>query len=653
MAWNQLHDSPLSDGHNVPEQLSAFEPCDSQPNIASKPVFIEQDDSTGERSESLSRGFSFTHTVDESDTSLTSIADCYFNDTELGVQSIIAANPQLTNPDVIHTGDKIRIWITSAESLLSSHDRSVADIADATGFDTTTIATLNKVKATNDIIPSGTPIILPRQERLLDGETGVVVHQGDSYSSIAAASKADIVFVQAANSMNAAKLQPGQIVVVPSGDRGPFSLGAPETPASETTDPTPPSADLPPEEQLRQFIESYGPYADAVEKQYHIPAALVLAVSYHESEYGRSSLARKANNFHGLKANGAWGNRPTFDKKTEEYYTKAQYDQAVAEGRTMEIIDTSDGTYHVFIIDAFRKYDSAEDGFLGFGEKLSTEGNYPDAFETDDPYEFLSRLVDDNGPAYATDPNYYDVVSDKIRRVEQVIYEETITPTPENPPTDIEPSTEGAIEAVTLTPGGYESFKNSINTSFMDQAAAYDSYNPATNDIPQEASELFIWHFTTLYYNGGGNSTGEPIGDTADVLHFLSSTANSGVGIQWFIDRTGHTYQLTDPTTRTANIPPHSSVSTGVEIESDTQANITTEQYESAAYLAAYNIMALDLLSGDKSLDEVLYGHAEIRAIDRLTDPSLAGRSDFPAGESSLLRQKVAKLLSELGYNPN
>jgi hypothetical protein len=287
---------------------------------------------------------------------------------------------------------------------------------------------------------------------------------------------------------------------------------------------------------------------------------------------------------------------------------------------------------------------------MGYGEKLSSEGNYPDAFETDDPYKFLNRLVDDNGPKFATDPEYYSVVSDKIRRVEQVLYRERVMPTPAAPHTELEDSAKKNLEAVKLSVKGYEKFKDSIDTSYLKKASEYKTYNPDTNGVPQEDSELFLWHFTTLYYNGAGKSINQPIGDSADVEHFLTSTNGSGVGIQWFIDRSGQTYQLTDTSTRTSHIPPHSSVSTGVEVESDTQDNITPAQYESAAYLAAYNIIKLDLLAGDKSIDEVLYGHGELREIDRLTDRSLNVRSDFPAAESLELRKKVRKLLSDLDY---
>jgi flagellum-specific peptidoglycan hydrolase FlgJ len=631
---------------DVPEQIASFEKCDTEANITSEPTLVE---SAHEDEASYSRAFSFVHTVKEGDKSLTDIAKCYFPDTDLGVRSIVAANPDMTNPNMISIGQDIKIWVTDAETRLSNEDRSIEEISDYTGFDATSLAIVNGVDEDGEI-KAGKPIVLPRQQAELRGESSHVVASGDSYSSIADQFDADIVLVQAANTMDASALQPGQIVVVPSGERGSVSTEERAKRSKIPEDePTPPSAELPPEEQLREYVTIYGPYAQRVEEKYGIPQAVTLAMSYHESEYGRSSLATEAKNFHGLKANEGWSGA-TFVKKTEEYLSDEQLAKAEAEGKKIEMIDTDGTTSHIYIVDTFRKFDTVKDGFMGFGEKLKSEGNYPDAFDTDDPYEFLSRLVDENGPPYATDPEYYDVVSEKIRRVEQILFNESVEPTPEAPATELPGSTAEKIAAVSLSTEGFEAFKASIDTSYMDDAAELENYNPETNGVPQEASELFIWHFTVVYYNGPGNGITEPIGDHSDVNHFLTSTNGSGVGVQWYIDRSGKTYQLLDPTSRTVHIPPHSSVSTGVEIESDTQDHISTAQYESAAYLAAHNIIELDLLRDGKSLDEVLYGHGELRTIDRLTDPSLQVRGDFPAAESLALRNKVAELLDELGY---
>ena len=52
----------------------------------------------------------------------------------------------------------------------------------------------------------------------------------------------------------------------------------------------------------------------------------------------------------------------------------------------------------------------------------------------------------------------------------------------------------------------------------------------------------------------------------------------------------------------------------------------------------------------EKSLEEVLYGHGQLRTIDRETNPELNVRSDFPETESKLIREKVAELLKEIGY---
>lgn len=634
----------------APEQLEAFEQCTTRPNITGgEPRLIrltpdhhahELDDGHEEPVVAAA----FIHTVTTSDNSLSSIADCYFPTTEIGLQSILAANPSIANPDFIIPGQEIKIWITHFETLISAEDRFLEEIAEVTGFNVEILADINDV-ATDGVIPKGAKIKIPRQETLLPGEIAEVVVAGSTYSGIAAKHKADIILLQSSNAMLATDLQPGQIVVVPTGDRGTLPPDASDPAGNK---PTPPSEELPPEVQMREFVRTYTQYAEAVEAEYGIPAALVLAMAIHESDYGRSILAEDGNNFHGLKANGLWGNRPRIAKKTEEFYSQQQLNAAREQGLEIEMIDVNDGVFHVYVVDNFRRYDSVEAGFMGLGEKLSKEGNYPDAFETDDPYEFLSRLVDDKGPTYATDPEYRTAVSDKVRRVEQMLFDEELSVTiTTEAVAELEESVAARIEDVILTEEGYSRFVESIDRSFLEEATSKYTYDPNKNEVPQEKAELFIWHYTTVYYNGRGRQITSPIGNVADVSHFLESTKNNGVGIQYFIDRSGNTYQLTDADTRVSHIPPHSSVSIGVEIESDTQDNITTAQYESAAYLAAYTIMTQNLLA-DNEIDEVLYGHAELREIDRQTDPSLNVRSDFMASESAALRDKVKALIIQI-----
>ena len=628
----------------VAEQLNDYEECPINSDEMGDLNLIRRSEKESPEEEPEAVGVGFTHKVSDSE-SLGVIASCYFSDPKLGIKSILGSNPNISNPDLIKTGDKIKVWVTDPETRTSKKDRSVTEIAKITGFDANTIAKINNVDK-KDIIESGTRILLPRQGSLLDGETAVIVKAGDSYSKIAIQNEADIVILQTTNGMPAERLQQGQIVVVPSGNRSALPP-APIDPGK--SEPTPPSQDLPPEVQLSEFVKTYKEYAEAVEEQYGVPIELVLAIALHESEYGRSTLATKANNFHGLKANGEWGDRPTYAKKTEEYYTDDQLAKAKDSNLIIEPIDTVNGKNHVYVVDLFRQFDSTAAGFLGLGEKLKGEGNYRDAFETADAQDFLKRLVDNNGPKYATDPSYLKKVSEDIRRVQDTLNpsEPTLKPTPNESTSE---SIENKINSIELSKNGYEKFISNIDTTYMEEAAEKSTYNPSKNGISQEKSELFILHFTTVYYNGIGQNlpTDRPMGNIS-VPHFLQSTENVGAGIQWLIDRNGKTYQLTSIDTKTAHIPPHSSTATGVEIESKTQEDISVKQYESAAYLAAYNIVEQDLMK-EKSLEEVLYGHGQLRTIDRETNPELNVRSDFPETESKLIREKVAELLKEIGY---
>lgn len=211
-----------------------------------------------------------------------------------------------------------------------------------------------------------------------------------------------------------------------------------------------------------------------------------------------------------------------------------------------------------------------------------------------------------------------------------------------------------AVKQVKLTPQGYVNFTKSINTSYLAYAQTFPEFNPNKVPIRQGKSKVFVWHYTTFYLNQNGLAK-KPQGDM-DVDRFVKSLARRGddntppnrhcCGVNWLIDRHGTTHQLAPLNAKLRHNPPYDSVNTGVEIESVTQGDITTKQYESLGYLTAFALNGQGLLYKEP-LDDIAKGHGEMRDSWNKRNPynTYDQRNDFDADISGLMRSKIQDLL--------
>lgn len=122
----------------------------------------------------------------------------------------------------------------------------------------------------------------------------------------------------------------------------------------------------------QEFIKQVEPLAKEVEKLYNIPHAVVIAQAALETGWGRYV---PGNNYFGLKGPG------------QEFPT---YEYVNGNRRRIK--------------DSFRRYKNMEESFLDYGQFLTENPRYKQAFAySDDPQEFANEL---QRVGYATDPNY-------------------------------------------------------------------------------------------------------------------------------------------------------------------------------------------------------------------------------------------------------
>jgi LysM repeat protein len=123
-----------------------------------------------------------------------------------------------------------------------------------------------------------------------------------------------------------------------------------------------------------EYLNRYGALAVSEMRRTGIPASITLAQGMLESDYGRSSLARKSNNHFGIKCHNDW------------------------QGKTVYHDDNRRG-------ECFRAYSSAEDSFRDHSDFLVNGSRYRDLFKlSSTDYKSWAHGLKKAG--YATDPAY-------------------------------------------------------------------------------------------------------------------------------------------------------------------------------------------------------------------------------------------------------
>lgn len=584
---------------------------------------------------------------------------------DIAVASIAEANPNLTIVDetsVVPENASVRFNISSFDRAVLPADTALGEYGQSLGFDDQAMTCLNGLSP--DIsFDHDVSVLLPRQ--VSSDATPlmpVVVRPGDTYSSIAQANGVSLESItddqlSARNLVPATKLQPGDITYIEK----PNGTAEIVEPNQETTD----------------FAEQYMTYAVEVEEAYGVPRQVVLAQAILESGYGKSELAKHAHNFFGLKANSEWTG-PVYEKATKEVVSEEEL--AEYEDRIIDQVQRDDGAYEITINDRFKAFADDKEGFMGFGAYLKERGNgtfYADAFEAQDPYEFVRRLVDDNGPRYATDPEYFS----KVSKIIDALNSNTTAGVPPAPEEVIDENTD--LQAVydsypanqrIMNPGdncldpaltpfqhfelahqhiaeanpnkeGFEQFR----ANFIDAREASQAANPRAYDHPdlgrpesiKDEVDYFVLHFTAIpgdkadHYDGG-------------TFAGAMANGNRGALVQYYInydkaDNTSKTYFLTD--NFTYQVPKYDERIFGVEVAGCAQAKLRPLQIENTIYLAAMFLIDNGYLEDGKSseqvVNDVLRGHREL-------NPD--GHSDWPGISMDQFRAKLTTFLGDQGY---
>jgi len=132
------------------------------------------------------------------------------------------------------------------------------------------------------------------------------------------------------------------------------------------------------------FFEKYSNSAIEAQNKLGIPASITLAQAALESAWGESELAKKSNNFFGIK-----------DQSNDEWY--GEFDTY----KTREVINGQS----VYINSNFRKYKNPTESFKDHASFLLKNKRYKSLFELN-PTDYKSWAFGLKNAGYATGTNY-------------------------------------------------------------------------------------------------------------------------------------------------------------------------------------------------------------------------------------------------------
>lgn len=152
----------------------------------------------------------------------------------------------------------------------------------------------------------------------------------------------------------------------------------------------------------KEFIEIFAKYVNKYKDNYGIKVSSpIIAQAILESGWGKSGLAKNANNYFGIKAGSSWKGS-TITLETQEEYNKGKYTTIKAK---------------------FRKYKNMEEGIRGYFEFISTS-RYANLKGVTEPKKYLENIKKDG---YATSSKYVTNLMNVINKNNLTKYDKVKT----------------------------------------------------------------------------------------------------------------------------------------------------------------------------------------------------------------------------------
>lgn len=162
------------------------------------------------------------------------------------------------------------------------------------------------------------------------------------------------------------------------------------------------------------FVDYYGPFAQASEKETGISAIAQLAQGALESAWG---AVAPGNMLFGVKdTDGVNGNEQLLTTTEYSRSANAKFPNIIS---VTPVIRNGQKWYKYKIKDWFRKYPTPKESFVDHANFFKKNKRYAAALVVkNDPYKFIDAIAK---AGYATDPNYADTLKSIAKSIEKLI----------------------------------------------------------------------------------------------------------------------------------------------------------------------------------------------------------------------------------------
>lgn len=247
-----------------------------------------------------------------------------------------------------------------------------------------------------------------------------------------------------------------------------------------------------------KYINAYSPIAESEMMRVGIPASIKLAQGLLESNWGRSTLATKANNHFGIKCGSRWYGREMY-RKDDDYTSTGELMQS-----------------------CFRAYDSAFESYMAHSDFLLRK-RYAGLFDLS-TLDYRSWANGLKNAGYATDPKYPSKLIQIIEKYELYRYdkemnlsfvkEEEVASNTNLPPIEIsqynKPTNDAPEKVVIARRGNKNRHKEEITTvasepileTRVKKNKSKKYHNVASNETMKEIAAAYGLKLKKLYaYN--------------------------------------------------------------------------------------------------------------------------------------------------------
>ncbi len=155
---------------------------------------------------------------------------------------------------------------------------------------------------------------------------------------------------------------------------------------------------------------------DTAKRVSDINPVFVAAQAALESGWGKAAIG---NNLFGITKGSSWTG-PTRLVLTTEYFT-SPYKKFKEPEKIVTVTQVKDNLWKYKVWRLFRDYKTLEE-CLRDHLAILQKPHFSDAWPyRKEPIEFVKRLVDDNGPKYATATNYLPVMTSLFNKIEKLV----------------------------------------------------------------------------------------------------------------------------------------------------------------------------------------------------------------------------------------